>query len=246
MADSSHKHPLAHGRAGGQPGYSMAKLKLYHSDQLEGAAEAVRLTMVFANKDFEDIRLDRYEWSQNPATNKYRFSAVPVLQVDSSQGRMVLTRSHAMLRYIARSFDNACTLYPEHKPVECAAVDELMAIFDIFDERSFGFPEVTGVLAYVEASLMQQPHARFLTGNTITIADLVLLCNLRDLDANDHLREFPALCNWIGRMKEDRRVLSWYNPNVSDLLEKIPTHSAKNAHSVRISLSQKNNASFMA
>lgn len=55
---------------------------------------------------------------------------------------------------------------------------------------------MTGVLAYVEAALMNQMGVRFLCGNTVTIADLVLLCHLRDLDASNHLREFPSLCTY--------------------------------------------------
>mmetsp|Transcript_23929 Transcript_23929/g.60399 ORF Transcript_23929/g.60399 Transcript_23929/m.60399 type:complete len:254 (-) Transcript_23929:495-1256(-) len=220
---------------------NISNIKLFHSDIQEGSAEQVRLALVFAGKDFEDVRLDRHEWTAEPAVNKYSYGATPVMQVDSTQGRMILTRSHAMLRYVARSFDNSCTLYPEHKPIECAAVDEYLAVFEIFDERSFGFPEVTGVLAYVEAALMNQMGVRFLCGNTVTIADLVLLCHLRDLDASNHLREFPSLCNWLSRMKEDRRVASWFWPDVSAFVDKQVSGSSKNAKIVRISYAGNDN-----
>lgn len=110
---------------------NISNIKLFHSDIQEGSAEQVRLALVFAGKDFEDVRLDRHEWTAEPAVNKYSYGATPVMQVDSTQGRMILTRSHAMLRYVARSFDNSCTLYPEHKPIECAAVDEVPIVAQI-------------------------------------------------------------------------------------------------------------------
>lgn len=96
------------------------KLQLLYFN-ISGLGEPIRLTLACAGMDFDDYRFkDRDEFMARKPT--LTFGQVPCLVVDESTE---LVQSAAIMRYIAREFDVAGTLYPSD-PRTAARVDALL------------------------------------------------------------------------------------------------------------------------
>merc|ERR1712157_720468 len=79
------------------------KYKLTYFD-IEGLAEKVRLAFVYANLDFEDVRIAQDKW---PAMkDKTPLGQVPILEID---GTGPITQSDGMVRLIADKYNMCAT-----------------------------------------------------------------------------------------------------------------------------------------
>ena len=148
-----------------------------------GRAEPIRVALVLAKLPFEDRRLKFPEFAALREQGAFPLGAVPVLAVD---GRPMVQTS-AILRYVARL--GQTELYPAD-PFAAFVVDSVLETFndtvahamtpslferDLDKKLEMRRALVAGPLAlacrYVEGLIGAGP---FLTGSTLTIADLVL------------------------------------------------------------------------
>lgn len=162
----------------------MPALQLTYFDG-PGRAEPLRIALTIANIPFEDHRIKFPEFAALREQGAFPLGSVPVLSVD---GRP-MTQTSAMLRYVARL--GQTDLYPSD-PHAAFVVDSALDTFNdtlshaltpsLFERDPAKKLEmraalVAGPLAlacrYVEGLIAAGPGP-FVTGPTLTIADLVL------------------------------------------------------------------------
>ncbi len=162
----------------------MPALQLTYFDG-PGRAEPLRIALTIAGIPFEDHRIKFPEFATLREQGAFPLGSVPVLSVD---GRP-MTQTSAMLRYVARL--GQTDLYPTD-PLAAFVVDSALDTFNdtlshaltpsLFERDADKKLEmrralVAGPLAlacrYVEGLIAAGPGP-FLTGPTLTIADLVL------------------------------------------------------------------------
>ncbi len=162
----------------------MPTLQLTYFDA-PGRAEPIRVALVLAKLPFEDRRLKFSEFAALREQGAFPLGAVPVLAVD---GRPMVQTS-AILRYVAHL--GQTDLYPKD-PFAAFVVDSALETFndtvahamtpslferDLEKKLEMRRALVTGPLAlacrYVDGLIGAGPGP-FLTGSTLTIADLVL------------------------------------------------------------------------
>ena len=95
------------------------KIKLTYFN-IAGAAEKIRLTLLYYGVEFEDERIDRKDWPEMKKTMKY--GQLPVLQLDDKQ----LFQSFAMVRW-AGEFLGDGSLYPAC-PMARYKVEEMLGL----------------------------------------------------------------------------------------------------------------------
>ncbi len=154
-----------------------------------GRAEPVRLALRLGGVPFTDTRVDFPTFARLKAEGALPLGFVPVLKVDG----LALSQTAAMLRYAARVGD--ASLYPAD-PTDSFIVD---SVIDAFNDTlasaltpSFREPDPAKKLAmraefaagamarvfdYTE-SLLARSGGPFLLGEALTIADLVIGCQL--------------------------------------------------------------------
>lgn len=88
----------------------MPSIKLTYFN-IEAAAEKVRLALVMTGTPFEDSRISFEEWGALKPTTPY--GQLPMMEVTEDDGsKKVFAQSCAMMRWAARRFDKAGTLFP--------------------------------------------------------------------------------------------------------------------------------------
>jgi prostaglandin-H2 D-isomerase / glutathione transferase len=87
---------------------------------MEGRGEWIRLALILAKTDFEDVRVDFPDWPALKPT--LPGGMLPVVQIDNGP---VLTQAAVILRLIANKYCNS--LYPAE---DAYAIDEAMGIVD--------------------------------------------------------------------------------------------------------------------
>lgn len=162
----------------------MTKLKLTYFDS-PGRAEPIRVALFLAKLPFEDHRLKFPEFAALREQGAFPLGAVPVLEVD---GRPMI-QTGAILRYVART--GQTDLYPTD-PLAGLVVDSALDTFNdsvshalmpsLFERdaakklemrQAFAAGPLARACRYVEGLIAAGPGP-FLTGSTLTIADLVL------------------------------------------------------------------------
>jgi len=162
----------------------MPTLQLTYFDS-PGRAEPIRVALVLSKIPFEDRRLKFPEFAALREQGAFPLGAVPVLAVD---GRPMV-QTGAILRYVARL--GQTDLYPTD-PFTAFVVDSVLDTFNdtvahamtpsLFERdvekklemrRALVAGPLTRACHYVEGLIGAAPGP-FLTGATLTIADLVL------------------------------------------------------------------------
>lgn len=169
----------------------MPKLKLTYFN-MPGRAEPVRLALKINGIDFEDNRISGPEFGALRQSDALPLGSVPTLEVDG----LVMTQTGAMLRYVAKLGDAG--LYPED-PFEAFIVDSVIDCFNdtLATAMAPSFREqdlekriamrrelATGTMAKVfkhTESLIARSGGPFLLGDRLSIADLVVACNIMGL-----------------------------------------------------------------
>mmetsp|Transcript_78878 Transcript_78878/g.218203 ORF Transcript_78878/g.218203 Transcript_78878/m.218203 type:complete len:227 (+) Transcript_78878:54-734(+) len=105
----------------------MPKITLIYFD-IEAAAEKVRLVLVMTGKEFEDKRINFEEWGGMKESTPY--GQLPVMEVTEDDGTVkTFAQSVAMMRWVARKFDQTGTLYPAD-PDAMLDVEEVIGLSD--------------------------------------------------------------------------------------------------------------------
>jgi len=151
---------------------------------VQARAEVIRLLFRYANVDFEDVRLNKDQWSSVKSEPKYKFDQLPLLEVNGK----AVTQSQAIARYVAQKFG-----YLPTDPDAALSIDELATFInsDISDRQYYGslFQDTEGKeayrkdyfenqlpkkLAFLEKTL-EGNTSGFLIGDSITLADFILI-----------------------------------------------------------------------
>jgi glutathione S-transferase len=99
------------------------KIKLTYFD-IEGAGEPIRLALVLAGADFEDVRLSFADWPALKPTTPY--GQLPIMTVNDGPVR---TQSGAMLRWVGATLSDS--LYPANKMMD---IEEAVGVFEDLDK----------------------------------------------------------------------------------------------------------------
>eukprot|EP00752_Nemacystus_decipiens_P018568 g16647.t1 len=160
-----------------------ATLTLNHFG-LPGRAEATRVALAYAGKDFEDHRMDFAEYG----ASKWAGKGLPVLQMDGAE----YTQSTALLRYIGKLGG----FYPED-PLAALKVDEIVMIGEDIMAKVFscmGEKDDTIAKGLLEGKLkallevlvdkIAASPSRFCVGDSLTIADLQVHAIIANVEAD--------------------------------------------------------------
>uniref|UniRef100_A0A158R4S3 Glutathione S-transferase 1 n=1 Tax=Syphacia muris TaxID=451379 RepID=A0A158R4S3_9BILA len=191
------------------------KLTYFNS---RGRAETIRLLFAQADVPYEDIRIDRTQWSA--LKEKTPFGQLPILEVDGK----VLAQSRAIEKYLAKTFGlNGKTDW------ESAKIDELIqSMEDLHNKLSPWFTEQDGVkkveiftrlfeeeitpfLKRCEQFLIKNGTGYFV-GDQLTLADLALYDILSYFDEKlmpGHLHKYPKLAEFIEQVGNLPNIKAW-------------------------------------
>lgn len=219
----------------------MSKVKLTYFG-IEAAAEKVRLALVMCNKEFEDERIDFAAWGARKASTPY--GQLPIMDIDGKvfaqsgammrwaarkydgSGKLYPTDADQMmlveemiglLEDMARAWAPALYLgmgmhqnfgHPEDWP---AKADTVKALREKFLAETL--PRFVGYFV----SHIEKNGNQFLTGADVTIADLMVLAQLRyftkgvaDHVPVDSLEKYPAIIAYMSRLYEVPQIKAWY------------------------------------
>lgn len=162
----------------------MPKLELTYFDSA-GRAEPIRVALHLAGLTFEDHRLKFPEFAEKKAAGAFPLGAVPVLTVDG----VAFPQTSAILRYVARLGETS--LYPTD-PSVALVVDSVLDSFNdtlshaltpsLFERDMakklelravFAAGPMVKVFGFAEG-VLERSGGPFVTGATMTIADLVI------------------------------------------------------------------------
>lgn len=194
---------------------------------VQARAELVRLILRYANAQFEDVRLNKDEWSTLKADPKVRFGQMPILEVNGK----VIAQSQTIARYVAHKFG-----YLPTDPDAALEIDELATFInsDISDRQYLGslFPDPEGKenyrkdyfenqlpkkLAYLE-KILEGNTTGYLVGGSISLADFTLIDFaqrvLYDKDWVERtkpvLEKFPNLTAYFKKRFEDPKYKAYF------------------------------------
>lgn len=188
----------------------MSQIKLTYFDS-PGRAEPIRIALRLSGIEFEDHRIKFPEFMAAKARGDYPLGSVPVLEVDGVK----IVQTAAILRYVARIGDRA--LYPDD-PWAALVVDSALdslndtwsnALLPSLFERDpvrklamraeLAVGPMARVFGYLEG-LMSSSGGPFLTGATLSIADIVLALSVLQIRSGgldgltvEHLSAWPRL-----------------------------------------------------
>eukprot|EP00752_Nemacystus_decipiens_P018565 g16644.t1 len=151
---------------------------------LPGRAEATRVALAYAGKDFEDHQMDFAEYG----ASKWAGKGVPVLEMDGAE----YTQSTALLSYAGKLGG----LYPEDT-LAALKVDEIVMIGEDIMAKIFscmGEKDDTVAKGLLEGKIktllevlvtkISASPSRFCVGDSLTIADLQVHAVIANVEAN--------------------------------------------------------------
>eukprot|EP00618_Florenciella_parvula_P014758 CAMPEP_0119490558 /NCGR_PEP_ID=MMETSP1344-20130328/15694_1 /TAXON_ID=236787 /ORGANISM="Florenciella parvula, Strain CCMP2471" /LENGTH=250 /DNA_ID=CAMNT_0007525735 /DNA_START=76 /DNA_END=828 /DNA_ORIENTATION=+ len=206
---------------------------------IEAAAEKVRLAFVMTDTPFEDVRIPFKQWGARKATAKY--GQMPILTIDGKE----IYQSRAMVQYAGKLGDGS--LYPEADALlideviglsDDLARDWMPGLYSGMNPAKFGYDGISDddkkalvikmrgkfvseiLPKYLQwfTDLLNATEGPFFCGETITIADLVVLPQLKiftkgvvDHVPKDVLEAYPVLTTWMAAMLATPKIKAWYD-----------------------------------
>merc|ERR1711935_1212876 len=179
-----------------------------------GRAEVIRLALVQAGQEFEDIRYERADWPKHKETAPQ--GTVPYIEVDDQQ----LSQSMACARYIASKYGLmgkdgwAEALVNQVLETHAELWDHLVKIFLAKTEEDKVVPteKAHGVLVKMEKLLLMNGDGDgFYVGESVTLADLASFTVLEFVpnlitDAKDKV---PKLSAHFERVANLPKIADW-------------------------------------
>ncbi|XP_052782214.1 S-crystallin 4-like [Mya arenaria] len=167
----------------------------------KGRAEVSRLLLAAAGKAFEDVRVDFAQWGD--LKKDMPQGTLPVLEVD---GKMKISQSGSIARYLAREFD----LYGKGN-TDMTLVDQIMdTCIDLFSGvLKFAFlkdeaekaqkreeylaGDAKKYLGLLEKLVQEGGKSGFAVGSSLTVADLMLYAFIENSQIVELLKDYKLL-----------------------------------------------------
>ncbi|VDL74546.1 unnamed protein product [Nippostrongylus brasiliensis] len=158
----------------------MVQYKFYYFPG-RGLGEITRQLFALAGVEYEDIRITPEQWPEYKS--KMPFGQMPVLEVDGQQ----IPQSLAIARYVARKYG-----YAGKTPYEEAIVDALADQYKDFyvQIKDYYYPAL---------GLREGDVVRFLAGNDVTYADLILAEHVFTMLSvfPEYIKDFPEVSAFL-------------------------------------------------
>ena len=201
----------------------MSQYKLTYFDFDGGRGEPIRIALHAAGIQFEDIRWSFPEFGEN--RQKLRFCAVPTLEIDDQS----FTQSNALSRYIGKLGG----LYPDDakQALYCDEVLEALEDLNHYVVQTFGLTGdelkrarmqlVDGrMTVFIKglSELLKRGGGRYFAANTLTIADLKMFAQLKQLMSGnlehipaDFLQQVaPEFIDYANQIEQEAIVVAYY------------------------------------
>ncbi|GMR50781.1 hypothetical protein PMAYCL1PPCAC_20976, partial [Pristionchus mayeri] len=206
------------------------RYKLYYFD-IKGRGEPIRLMFEFFRIKYEDVRVKFEDW---PALKKKApMQFLPYIEVDG--GKLVLSQTSAIMRYLAKSFRPG---FAGISKSDAALVDMYgegaIEMFDVFksigmapaDKKDEAIAEATPRIdsfCKCYTSHLKKNGNRFIDGDLVTWADLVIVMVLSGMDdlAHDILMKYPDLCLYYLRMRDLDELRDYISANWKETKVKL-------------------------
>jgi len=156
--------------------------------EFPGRAQAIRDTLRIGRIDFVDEHLTVDKFHDCRAAGEFPFGGIPVLVIETSDGKLCVAQSNAILRFAGR----LTGLYPVDDPLQALKVDEALGVGEDINcllapslheqdtERKMALRKVLAEetlpfwMDCFERLLAANGTTGFIVGNNLTIADLKL------------------------------------------------------------------------
>jgi glutathione S-transferase len=153
-----------------------------------GRAGAIRDALRIGRTAFEDVHVPTDRFRELKAAGELPFGALPILDVETSRGKVSAAQSNAILRFVGRRTG----LYPVDDPIRALKVDEALDVGeDIYRVIAPSITEqdparrmaMRKVLAeetlplwagFLERLLVANGRTGFVAGDALSVADLKL------------------------------------------------------------------------
>lgn len=153
-----------------------------------GRAAPIRDTLNIGQIEFEDDHIPWEKFGELRATGEFPFGGVPVLDVQTTSGKVCSAQSNAILRFAGR----LANLYPVDDILKALKVDEVMdageeinmlmdpSIMEQDAQKKMAMRKVLAEqtlpewIKYFERLLITNGNTGFMVGDTLTVADLKL------------------------------------------------------------------------
>lgn len=193
-----------------------------------GRAGPIRDALNIGGVAFDDEHVPPQEFRQRRAAGEFPFGGLPVLDVETRDGKVCSAQSNAILRFAGR----LSGLYPEDDPVKALKVDEAMdlgedinglmgpSIHEQDDDTRMAMRKALAeeTLPFwagcFERLLVANGNTGFLVGDSLTVADLKLYwiidwltSGILDGIPTSLVDDYPAIVAWrnnVTRVREAR------------------------------------------
>ena len=185
--------------------------------EFPGRAQAIRDTLRIGRIDFVDEHLTHDQFRDCRAAGEFPFGGIPVLVVETSDGKHCVAQSNAILRFAGR----LTGLYPVDDPLQALKVDEALGVGEDINnllgpslheqdtERKMAMRKVLAEetlpfwMGCLDRLLVTNGSTGFIAGNNLTIADLKLYwiidwltMGILDGIPNNLIDGFKNVVNW--------------------------------------------------
>ena len=192
-----------------------------------GRGAAIRDALRIGGIAFEDAHVPPERFRELKAAGELSFGALPILDVETPEGRVSAAQSNAILRFVGRRVG----LYPQDEPLRALKVDEALDLGEdlyhvigpsIGEQNAERRMAMRKVLAeetlprwagHLERLLVANGRTGFVVGSALTVADLKLywvVDKLRNgsLDGipTSVLDGFPTVIAWLANIAAVREA----------------------------------------
>lgn len=196
-----------------------------------GRAAPIRDAFNMGKVAFEDVRVPPEEFAQRRAAGEFPFGGLPVLDIETTNGRVCSAQSNAILRFAGR----LSGLYPDDL-LQALKVDEAMGLGEdinwhlepsLFEENTEKKLAMRKILAEetlpflagcFERLLVANGSTGFIVGKSLTVADLKLFwivdwltSGILDGIPTSLFDSFPTVLAWrknISAVRETRLAMA--------------------------------------
>jgi prostaglandin-H2 D-isomerase / glutathione transferase len=170
-----------------------------------GRAGPIRDALRIGKVNFEDVHVPPNRFHEQQAAGEFPFGALPVLDIQTTSGKVSAAQSNAILRYVGR----LAKLYPVDDLVQSLKVDEALDMAEDINQilgpsmhednidkklamRKLLVEDTLPVWAgYIERLLVDNGKTGFLVGDALSVADLKLYWII-DMLTNGSLDGVPS------------------------------------------------------